>query len=58
VKLIRLRKPKATCSPSYADYRPKINAAVLCDMGHTKEKPCTEGIEQGKETKNFKWMIS
>jgi hypothetical protein len=34
VKLVRLRRPKATYSPSYADYRPKTNAAVLWDMGH------------------------
>jgi hypothetical protein len=26
---------KITCSPSYADYRPKTNAIILLDMGHT-----------------------
>jgi hypothetical protein len=31
VKLARLRRPKATCSLSYADYRPKTNAAILWD---------------------------
>jgi hypothetical protein len=35
VKLIRLGSPKVTCSPSYADYRPKINAVILWDMGYT-----------------------
>jgi hypothetical protein len=35
LKLARLRRPKITCSPSYADYRPKTNAAILLDMGHT-----------------------
>jgi hypothetical protein len=35
MKLARLRKPKITCSPSYADYRPKTNAVILLDMGHT-----------------------
>jgi hypothetical protein len=30
-----LRRPKIICSPSYADYRPKINAVLLLDMGHT-----------------------
>jgi hypothetical protein len=35
VKLARLRKPKITCSPSYADYRPKTNAVILLNMGHT-----------------------
>jgi hypothetical protein len=34
LKLARLRKPKITYSPSYADYRPKTNAVIL-DMGHT-----------------------
>jgi hypothetical protein len=23
------------CSPSYSDYRPKTNAVILLDMGHT-----------------------
>jgi hypothetical protein len=35
VKLARLRRPKIACSPSYADYRPKTNAVILLDMGHT-----------------------
>jgi hypothetical protein len=35
VKLARLRRPKIVCSPSYADFRPKINAVILLDMGHT-----------------------
>jgi hypothetical protein len=35
VKLARLRKPKITYSPSYTDYRPKTNAVILLDMGHT-----------------------
>jgi hypothetical protein len=34
-KLARLRKPKIACSPSYADYRPKTNAVMLLDLGHT-----------------------
>jgi hypothetical protein len=29
------QKGKITCSPSYADYRPKPNAVILLDMGHT-----------------------
>jgi hypothetical protein len=35
VKLARLRRPKIICSPSYADFRPKTNAVILLDMGHT-----------------------
>jgi hypothetical protein len=34
-KLVRLRRPKIACSPSYADYRPKTNAVILLDRGHT-----------------------
>jgi hypothetical protein len=34
MKLARPRRPKITCSPSYADYRPKINAVILSDMDH------------------------
>jgi hypothetical protein len=53
VKLVRLRRPKITCSPSCGDYRPKTNAVILLDMGHTKERLCTEKIGPGKETKNL-----
>jgi hypothetical protein len=35
VKLARLRRPKITCSPSYADYKPKTNAVIILDVGHT-----------------------
>jgi hypothetical protein len=37
----------------YVDYRPKTNAIILWDIGHTKERPCIGGIGQGKETKNL-----
>jgi hypothetical protein len=47
MKLVRLRRPKAACSLSYVDYRPKTNA------GHTKGRPLTGGIGQGKETNNL-----
>jgi hypothetical protein len=37
-----------------ADYRPKTNAGVLWDMGHTKGRLCKGAvIEQGKETKSL-----
>jgi hypothetical protein len=45
--------PKAACSPSYVDYRPKTNAAILWDTGHTKGRLCIGGIGQGKATKNL-----
>jgi hypothetical protein len=53
VRIARLRRPKAACSPSYADFRPKTNAAILLDTGYTKERLCKGGIGQGKETKNM-----
>jgi hypothetical protein len=31
---VRLRRPKAACSPSYADYRPKTNAAIYEHRSH------------------------
>jgi hypothetical protein len=34
-KLDSLRRPKISCSPSYVDYRPKTNAVILLDLGHT-----------------------
>jgi hypothetical protein len=53
VNLVRLRRPKAACSLSYADYRTKTNGAILWDKGHTKGRLHTKGIRQGKETKNL-----
>jgi hypothetical protein len=47
------QKAKASSSPSYEDYRPKTNAAVLWDTGHTKVRTRMGGIVQGKETKNL-----
>jgi hypothetical protein len=35
MKLVRLRRPKIACSPSYVGHRPKTNAVILLDMGHT-----------------------
>jgi hypothetical protein len=50
---VRLRRPKAACSPSYADFRPKTNAVVLWDTGHTEGRLCQAGTGQGKESKNL-----
>jgi hypothetical protein len=52
VKLARLKKPKATCSPSFADCRPKTNVVLLWD-GSPKGRLCTRGIGHGKETENL-----
>jgi hypothetical protein len=46
VKLSRLRRPKAACSLSYVNCRPKTNAVILWDMGHTKGRLC-----KGRKTK-------
>jgi hypothetical protein len=32
---LRVRRSKIKCCPSYVDYRPKTNAVILLDMGHT-----------------------
>jgi hypothetical protein len=53
VKLVKLVRPKLTCSPSNVEYRPKTNAAILLSMGHTKVRLHTGGIRQGKESKNL-----
>jgi hypothetical protein len=34
-EISQAQRSKITCSPSYADYRPKVNAVILLDMGHT-----------------------
>jgi hypothetical protein len=51
MKLIRLRRPKITCSPLYVDYRPKINAINIIGHGsHTKGRTHIGEIGKGKET--------
>jgi hypothetical protein len=42
MKLVRLRRPKIACSPSYMDYRPKTNAVMLLNMGHILRGEHTE----------------
>jgi hypothetical protein len=34
-KVSQAQKAKIICSLSYADFRPKTNAVILLDMGHT-----------------------
>jgi hypothetical protein len=52
VNLVRLKKPQITYSPLFADYRPKTNALILLDMGHTlRGRTHTGRIGKGKETK-------
>jgi hypothetical protein len=47
---VRLKRPKITCSPSYADYRPRTNAVIVLDMGHTLRGDSTPE-EEGKGRK-------
>jgi hypothetical protein len=37
----RIRRPKILCSPSYVDYRPKRNAVILLNLGHTAREEFT-----------------
>jgi hypothetical protein len=43
---LRFRRPKATCSPAYVDCRPKTNAVILWDTGHTKGRLAREGNQK------------
>jgi hypothetical protein len=45
---VRLRRPKITCSPSYADNRPQTNAVILLDTVHTL---CKERQGKGRKHK-------
>jgi hypothetical protein len=49
--LARLRRPKATCSPAYANCRPKTNAAILWDTGHTSGGCAREGLSKERKPK-------
>jgi hypothetical protein len=41
--LARLRRPKFICSPSYADFRSRVNTALWLDLGHmTRREPILE----------------
>jgi hypothetical protein len=58
VKLARLRRPKITCSPSYADYRLKMNEVILLEMGHTLKGECAqEEWGKGRKPKTRMWLI-
>jgi hypothetical protein len=48
-----LRRPKIACSASYANYRPKRNAVILLDMGHTLWGKCAwEEYGKGRKPKS------
>jgi hypothetical protein len=51
-KVSQAQRPKIICSPSYVDYRPKTNAVILLDMGHTLRGELTqEEYGKGKKPK-------
>jgi hypothetical protein len=39
-KVRKAQKAKTQCSPSYTGYRPKTNAVILLDTGHTLRGDC------------------
>jgi hypothetical protein len=39
--LARLRRPKATCSVPYVDYRPNRNITILWKTSHSKDRSLT-----------------
>jgi hypothetical protein len=47
LKLVRFRRPKIACSPSYADYKPKTNAVILLDIGRNRERKGNLKLECG-----------
>jgi hypothetical protein len=44
VRLARLRRPKIICSPSYAEFRSRANAAMWLDLGHMTNRVHTREI--------------
>jgi hypothetical protein len=51
-RLARLRRPKIVCSPSYADFRSRANAAMWLDLYHmTREEHIWEIWEQVEKPK-------
>jgi hypothetical protein len=50
-EVIRLRRPKIVCSPSYANFRSRANAAMLLDMGHMLRREHMRGMGTGRKPK-------
>jgi hypothetical protein len=49
---------KEIAIPSYGNYRPKTNAVILLDMGHTLRRDCAqEGYGKGRKPKTQVWLI-
>jgi hypothetical protein len=47
-----LRRAKMSCSPSFADYRPRTNVVILLDTDLMLRVDCTrEGWGKGKKPK-------
>jgi hypothetical protein len=41
-RISQVQKAKNLIPPSYVDYRPKTNAVILLDMGHTLRGDCAQ----------------
>jgi hypothetical protein len=55
VKLVRLRRPKITCSPSYVHYSSKTNAVILLDTGYTLNRDFRRDRER-KGNQKLEWV--
>jgi hypothetical protein len=53
--LVRPRRPKIICSPSHADYRPKTNAVILLDMGHTLRRELQGRNREREGKQKLEW---
>jgi hypothetical protein len=51
VKLVRLKRPKLTCLPSYSVCRPKIHTLILLDMGYILTLHAKEGVGREENQK-------
>jgi hypothetical protein len=58
VRSDRLRRTKIICSPSYADFRSRANAAMLLDLDHKKRGEQIWDIRIGRKPKIWKHLMS
>jgi hypothetical protein len=50
----QVRRPKIICSPSYVDFRSRVNAAMLLDLVHMLRESTYWRYGDRKETQNLK----
>jgi hypothetical protein len=51
VRSAKLRRPKIICSPSYADFRSRANAAMWLDWNHMTRGEHMDDTEIGRKPK-------